>query len=286
MWKLRYYLPLIAFVVPSAAIGYLIVIPRSGVSGLNSLTIGFAATLIGATIAYAMGIASATRNSCPRARPWSVRINHYINSQASNPHGLFGRLLGQLWKRDHRAINRTTLDLLECPAGSHLLEIGCGPGEALHDAAKRGYSIVGLDVSATMTSIARKRNRREVNSGRVSVRLVQDGKFDLEPGACDGAFSVHCVYFWKEPEHTLSEIAAALKLGGRIALAFTPDTPQVPARFRNDVHRFYMPDEMVKPLADAGFEDVRTIRLPHVSESTVWIAKLLSSVAPPQEGRM
>ncbi len=271
MWKLRHYVPLIGFVVPSAAIGYGVVLLSSGVSGLNSLTIGFAGTLIGAIVAYVMGIASATRTSCPRARPLSVRINHYINSQASHPRGLFGLLLGQIWKRDHRKINRTTLNLLEVPAGGHLLEIGCGPGEALHDAAERGYLIVGLDVSATMVSVARKRNNRALVSEHVAVRLVQDGKFDLEPGTYDGAFSVHCVYFWKEPERALSEIAAALKLGGRIVLAFAPDTPQVPARFRNDVHRFYTPEEVTKLLADAGFADTRTVHLPNVSGTVVWM---------------
>jgi len=61
MWKLRYYLPLIGFIAPSAAIGYGIVLPANGVTGWNALTVGFAGTLVGAAITYAMGIAGATR---------------------------------------------------------------------------------------------------------------------------------------------------------------------------------------------------------------------------------
>lgn len=49
--KLRYLLPLAGFVVPTAGIGYGIVIPRSCIAGVNNLTIGFAATIVGACVA-------------------------------------------------------------------------------------------------------------------------------------------------------------------------------------------------------------------------------------------
>src|SRR6516164_4919897 len=39
--------PLIAFVVPTLAIGFSLVIPRSCVAGVNELTIGFAVTIAG-----------------------------------------------------------------------------------------------------------------------------------------------------------------------------------------------------------------------------------------------
>jgi hypothetical protein len=42
--KLRYILPLASFVVPTVAIGYGVVIPRSCIAGINHLTLGFAAS--------------------------------------------------------------------------------------------------------------------------------------------------------------------------------------------------------------------------------------------------
>lgn len=271
MWKLRYYWPLIAFILPSAAIGYGVVLPRSGASGWNALTIGFAGSLAGAAVAYAMGVAAAARTSCPRARPWRVRLNQVINRQASNPHGLFGRFLGWIWKREHREINEVTLDLLEAARQSRLLEVGCGPGEALREAARRGCSILGLDVSPTMVSLARKRNRKSPGEGDVAVRLIRDGELDLEPGAFDGAFSVHCVYFWKSPERTLCQLAAALKPGRRLVLAFMPGSPLVPARFRDEAYRFYRPEEMKTLLSNAGFTDVQTVSRRDVSENAIWM---------------
>ena len=54
--RTRYYVPLVGFVVPTLLIGYGVVIPRSCIAGINELTIGFAATIIGACVTYALGI--------------------------------------------------------------------------------------------------------------------------------------------------------------------------------------------------------------------------------------
>ena len=50
--KLRYFYPLVGFVVPTLAIGYGLVIPRSCIAGLNALTLGFATTVLGACLTY------------------------------------------------------------------------------------------------------------------------------------------------------------------------------------------------------------------------------------------
>jgi hypothetical protein len=59
--KLRHYLPLAGFVLPTVAIGYGIVIPRSCIAGVNDLTIGFAATIAGACVTYVLGLRAVLR---------------------------------------------------------------------------------------------------------------------------------------------------------------------------------------------------------------------------------
>jgi len=57
----RHFAPLVGFLVPTVAIGYGIVLPRAGFSGINELTIGYASTLAGAAITYVIGIRMALR---------------------------------------------------------------------------------------------------------------------------------------------------------------------------------------------------------------------------------
>ena len=53
--------PLVGFLAPTALIGYGIVIPRSCIAGLNELSAGFAATLLGAAVTYLLGLRVALR---------------------------------------------------------------------------------------------------------------------------------------------------------------------------------------------------------------------------------
>jgi hypothetical protein len=54
-------LVLVGFVVPTLAIGYGIVIPRSCIAGVNELTIGFGTTVLGAVVTYLIGVRRALR---------------------------------------------------------------------------------------------------------------------------------------------------------------------------------------------------------------------------------
>jgi hypothetical protein len=53
--KPTYFLPLLGLFLPTVVIGYGFVIPASCIAGINQLTLGFAATVIGACAAYWTG---------------------------------------------------------------------------------------------------------------------------------------------------------------------------------------------------------------------------------------
>ena len=59
--RARHLSPLAAFLLPTVVIGYGFVIPHSCIAGVNALTIGFATTLLGASLTYIMGVRGALR---------------------------------------------------------------------------------------------------------------------------------------------------------------------------------------------------------------------------------
>jgi hypothetical protein len=63
--RARHLLPLVGFVIPTAVIGYGIVIPRSCIAGINDLTVGFASTIAGACVTYVLGVRAALRDRQP-----------------------------------------------------------------------------------------------------------------------------------------------------------------------------------------------------------------------------
>ncbi len=60
--RLRYFVPLAGHVVPTLAIGYGQVIPGSCIEGLNALTLGFAASVLGTCVVYWLGLRQVLRD--------------------------------------------------------------------------------------------------------------------------------------------------------------------------------------------------------------------------------
>lgn len=61
------YAPLLLHAIPTLAIGLGVVIPRSCIAGVNQLTIGFVAAVLGFVPAYVAGIRLAQRKASARA---------------------------------------------------------------------------------------------------------------------------------------------------------------------------------------------------------------------------
>ena len=64
--KLRYFLPLAAHVLLTMVIAFGTVIPGSCIAGLNTLTVGFAASVVGTCLAYYAGVWTVARDRTHR----------------------------------------------------------------------------------------------------------------------------------------------------------------------------------------------------------------------------
>jgi SAM-dependent methyltransferase len=259
--QVRLYAPLLGFVIPTLAIGYGVVLPRHGICGVNEITLGFGSTVFGSALTYIAGVRLARQTACTK-KPWRRRVGEYINRQASKPHGGFGWLLGKIWPFEHRGVNQHTLSLLGVETGHRLLELGCGSGGALAHVVERarGGHAVGLDVSATMVAMAKRRNRKAVEQALASVRLIDGVHLNLEPRSFDRVFSVHTLYFWKDPAAILLQLRESLRSNGRLVLTFRPEGREIPERFRDPTYRFYSEEEVEKLLRQAGFSEIRMTR--------------------------
>jgi SAM-dependent methyltransferase len=254
MNKVRPYVPLFGFVVPTVVIGYGFVIPRSCIAGVNELTIGFATTIIGAVLTYIAGQRAVMPRGVCTKPPLRIRIARAINRQSSSPSGLLGRLLGFIWPREHRRLNAEVLDEADIQMGHRVLEIGSGPGHTLREAARRtiGGHATGVDISELMGTLARRRNRASVARGEVDIRVGDIASLDLNGATFDRIFSVNCIYFWRDVDGVLAKVAAALNPHGKLVLAFRPASDDIPARFRDPIYRFPHERDVRESLRRAG----------------------------------
>jgi len=273
--RIRPYIPLIGFVVPTVLVGYGAVIPRSCIAGVNELTVGFGATAVGAVLAYVAGQRAVTTPNNGSRLSLGARIKRAINRQAAFPSGWFGRLLGQIWRHEHARLNAEVLEALDVRPSHQVLEIGPGPGHALSEAARRARDglVMGLDISPLMVKLARKRNQSHVARGNVELRVGDISDVALGSAHFDRIYSVHSVYFWSDLDAVLAKLSTALKSDGKLVLAFMPESEDIPARFRDPIYRYPQLTHLTTTLRRLGLV-VDTPRSSHVAPRTLLLTAL------------
>ena len=119
---------------------------------------------------------------------------------------------------------RAVVDALPLHRGIRVLEVGCGPGAAAREVARRigpGH-VVGIDRSTAAIARALAGSRAEIEAGLLSFRRTSVEDFVLEPGETpfDLAFAVRVGAFdGRHPEAGLQAMArlrAALVPAGRL----------------------------------------------------------------------
>ncbi|OZM72177.1 SAM-dependent methyltransferase [Amycolatopsis antarctica] len=102
---------------------------------------------------------------------------------------------------------------------SDVLDIGCGSGRTTRDAARAAPagSALGVDLSSRMIDLARRTAERE-HLANVTFRQADAQVHPFTPAGVDVAISRHGAMFFGDPEAAFTNIARALRPGGRLVL--------------------------------------------------------------------
>jgi ubiquinone/menaquinone biosynthesis C-methylase UbiE len=139
---------------------------------------------------------------------------------------------GLFFRGRYRAIAETIA--IEVPAGSRLLDVGCGPGEVLVRLAAIAPALdtTGLDVDAAMIERARaKAERSRGGASAVPQFVVADvASMPFPDASFDIVISSYAVHHWPDRSAGLAEIMRVLKPGGRaIVWDVAPPHPTGPS---------------------------------------------------------
>jgi SAM-dependent methyltransferase len=111
--------------------------------------------------------------------------------------------------------------LAELGTGSRILEIGCGTGQATLPLAKRGYSIVAVELGAHLAAIARRRLKAHPN---VEVVVAPFEGWPIPADRFDAVVSANA-FHWIDPTVRVKKASAALRPGGSLAVIETRRLP-------------------------------------------------------------
>ena len=143
-----------------------------------------------------------------------------LNSNFGQPEGNLGRLAGWIMARENVRANRLVVEALGVGPDDRVVEIGCGPGVALADAAgrvSRGL-VVGVDPSAVMVAQAKRRCRAAIDAGRAEVRRAPAAALPFADASFTRAFSVNALRHWPSAREGFAEMRRVLRPGARVVV--------------------------------------------------------------------
>jgi glycosyltransferase involved in cell wall biosynthesis/SAM-dependent methyltransferase len=143
-----------------------------------------------------------------------------------------------------------------------LLEVGCGRGELLAEAARAGYAVTGVELSedAAAAAVLRLAGNPSAADWRVHCGSLEDA--DLPPGSFDACVLADVIEHARDPLDMLRRVRAALKPDG-VLLVATPSLDSWSAKLLKRNWMEFKPEHLTyldrntlrNALFLAGFQD-------------------------------
>jgi ubiquinone/menaquinone biosynthesis C-methylase UbiE len=113
---------------------------------------------------------------------------------------------------------RLVADAAGVGPGDRVVDVGCGPGRFLREAAERGAEVVGVDPSRRMRRMAARFTPARLRP-KVTVLDGSAERLPLEDRSATVAWAVASVHHWADVDAGLAELHRVLAPSGRVVLA-------------------------------------------------------------------
>jgi len=141
--------------------------------------------------------------------------------------------------------------------GDRVVDVGCGPGRFLREAAERGAEAVGVDPSPRMRRMATRFTPARLRP-KVTVLDGSAERLPLEDRSATAAWAVASVHHWADVEAGLAELHRVLAPGGRLLLAERLARPR--GWFSHHALTWEGAERLAARAAAAGFVDAAAER--------------------------
>ncbi len=169
--------------------------------------------------------------------------------------GASGLVIAAVMLVGRGAVSRLVADLAGVGPGDRVLDVGCGPGGAAREAARRGAAVTGVDPAPLMLGLGRSLSRSRSGRGILFVQGTAEA-LPVADRSATVAWAISSAHHWADVPAGLRELHRVLERGGRLIIA---EGLARPGARGHTAHRFTEEQaaETATAVQAAGFADAR-----------------------------
>lgn len=148
----------------------------------------------------------------------------FVAAQLRQPNGEFATEIGQRMNVSNLQIHQFTFDELHLESGIEILEIGMGNGHFVNELFKRCNTIsyTGIDYSVEMVEASKLINSDLCQKNKAQFLHCAIDELPFSEPIYDRIFTINTLYFWADPDVTLTNIRRLLKPNAYLTIAIRP----------------------------------------------------------------
>ena len=181
-----------------------------------------------------------------------------IEKQFRQPSGFLGKIVSIIMQKGYSKAYTRIIDSLEIKEKEHVFEIGYGHGLGIKKILVNTNCFVsGIDYSKLMNKLASKRNKKNINNGKVKLYYGDFLDYKIKPDLYNKIYFLNILYFWDKLEVPLTKINVGLKEKG--IFCFYMDHPDELSRqgfMKEDLFNKYTIDVVIEKLRFSGFNKI------------------------------
>lgn len=157
-----------------------------------------------------------------------------------------------------RHLTEWALGQLVIESDDHILDVGCGGGDALYVISREnpGGRCYGVDISEAALAASRRKNMASVKSGKMKFYKASVSHLPFDDQCLHTVIAIDTYQYWHHPERGLMEIRRVLQYGGTVLIALGTDADKGKARESSAARRIPDGEELRRKLTEAGFCNV------------------------------
>jgi ubiquinone/menaquinone biosynthesis C-methylase UbiE len=132
--------------------------------------------------------------------------------------GVPGLVIGAVLLVGRGAVSRLVADLAAVGPADRVLDVGCGPGGAAREAARRGAAVTGVDPAPLMLALGRRLSRGATGRHIAFVEGTAEA-LPVADRSVTVAWAISSAHHWADTAAGLRELHRVLEPGGRLIIA-------------------------------------------------------------------